>query len=387
MTGLIRYESPLLLALTIIRIKMTIVLHPEIREVMEAVHYRPALSIILPIEPDITLKKEMAHILEITADKAERKLRQHYPDEQCRIVMQKLRNLITGLDIPVKKKGIAIYVSPLFEKVLYLDCPVTEKLIVDESFEIRDLIYSSKLDIKFILLVLSAQECKVYLGDLTTLTPMETNIPGSIYAFITDTPQRVSNFSDMGAHRQIVVDKFLYRINEELDNLLNEQYLPVLILGAERILGQFKKLVKFSGSVIAYVGGNYESATLAELTELIQPYLATWKTSRQQELLVRVEEAAGQHRLVSGIIKVWKEVHSGKGKLLIVEKNYRFAAQHGSDPSHIEAAVEPYNHFDYIRDAVDDVMESVLINGGEVMFTDDGILEQFDHIVLIKYFD
>lgn len=365
---------------------MNTALNPEIREVIEAIHYRPALSIILPLEPHISLKTEIAHTLKITADKAERELRQYYPDEQCQVVMQKLHTLVDSVDIPVKKKGIAMFVSPLFEKVLYLDSPVTEKLIVDESFEIRDLLYNAKQDVKFILLVLSGLESKVFLGDYTTLTPFQSNIPGSIYSYVTDTPERVSNFSDMTEHKQNVIDKFLHHIDEELGNLINERHLPVLILGTEKILGQFKKLSKNTDQVITCVEGNYENYTVTELTELIEPHITAWKISKQQELLNRLEEAAGQHRLSAGIHKVWHDIYNGKGKLLVVEKNYRFAAQHGPQPDVIEVAIEPYDHFAYIRDAVDDVMEKIFMSGGDVEFTEDGALEQFDHIALINYY-
>lgn len=375
------------LALSMNKTKMNDTLSTEIRDVLDAVHYRPALSVILPIETEVSLQKEMAHRLKVTADKAERELRQYYPDEQSSLVMQKFRNLITALDIPLNKKGIAIYVSPLFEKVLYLDCPVTEKLIVDESFEIRDLLYSAKEDVKYILLILSAMESKVFRGDLSSLRPLESNIPKSASIYMNDLPERVSNFSDMGDHKQILIDKFLYHIDEELGNLLNEQPLPILVLGAERILGQFKKLSKHTGSVMAYVAGNYESATIAELRGLTQPLIRYYRISQQQELLGHLDDMASQHRLSTGILQVWQDAQQGKGQMLVVERSYRFAAQHGPEPSLIEAAEEPYDHFAYIRDAVDDLIEMLLANGGDVTFTEDGALEQFDHIALIKYYD
>ncbi|GAB2981399.1 hypothetical protein GCM10027049_16760 [Mucilaginibacter puniceus] len=365
---------------------MNTMLDPDIREVMEAVHYRPALSIVLPVEPHISLKTEMAHILKITADKAERELHAYYPDEQCEVVMKKLNTLIGNLNIPAKKKGVAIYISPIFEKVCYLDSPVEEKLIVDESFEIRDLVYNAKQGMNFILLVLSGLETKVLLGDASSLTPIASNIPQSIYAYMTDTPERVSNFSDAQEHKQVVIDKFLHHIDEELGNLINERHLPVLVLGTERILGQFKKLSRHNSSVMGYLKGNYEDANVTELAEMTEPFIAAWKAKHQKELMDRLELAGGKNCLSSGILQVWKDAYTGKGQLLIVEKNYRFAAQHGPDADVIQAAVEPYDHFAYIRDAVDDAIEKVLANGGDVEFAEDGSLGRFDHIALVKYY-
>ena len=50
---------------------MNTIMTPELREVMEALHYRPAISIILPFEPKMNLKTELAHSLKTAADKVE----------------------------------------------------------------------------------------------------------------------------------------------------------------------------------------------------------------------------------------------------------------------------------------------------------------------------
>jgi hypothetical protein len=365
---------------------MNRIIDPEISGVLNALHYRPALSIILPLEANISMKGEAAYSLKIATDKAEKEVLKYYPDEECAVVMHKLRELTAGLDIPTNKKGIAIYVSPVFEKVIYLDTPVQEKVIVDDSFEIRDLIYNSKQALKYILLVLSGVETRVFMGDRAELMPLATNIPPSIYAYVTEAPQRVANFSDMSDHKQIVIEKFLRHIDDELINVIHEYHLPVLVLGSEKILGHFKKLSKNTASIMDYVPGSSENASLAELKGVIVPDLNAWKLRREKELLQMLDDAAGQKRLVSGIRDVWKEAINGKGRLLVVEKNYRFAAQHGPNPEIIEEISEPYNHFSYIRDAVDDTIENVLRTGGDVEFTEDGVLDKFERIALIEYY-
>ncbi|WP_439698615.1 hypothetical protein ACFGVS_10775 [Mucilaginibacter sp. AW1-7] len=366
---------------------MDTTLSPEIHEVIDAVHYRPALSLILPLEPHISLKTETAHIVKIAADNAEREMRRYYPEEQCQLIMRKLQSLTADLDIPAKKKGMAIYISPVFEKVLYLDCPVTQQIIVDESFEIRDLLYNAKQDIKFLLLLLTAQESRFFLGDAVGLTPLPARMAGSIETEERDMPERISNFSDMTEHKQVTARKFLAHIDHELGDLVGEHQLPVLVLGTEGIIGEFRKQSKYTASVIGYLSGNYDSTSLAALTELIEPHLDAWKITRQQQWIEQVGEAADQFRLAVGIREVWQAASEGKGKLLIVEKSYGFPAQHGVEPGTIEALTEPYNHFSYIRDAVDDVLEKVLGSGGDVVFTEDGALGRFGQVALIKYYE
>ena len=100
----------------------------------------------------------------MAADKVEQELLENYPDEMGFLVMHKLRAIIKNLNFNTHKKSIAIYVSPVFEKVLYLDIAVEEKIIIDESFEIRDLVYSKKQLHKYLVLLLSGKESRMYLG-------------------------------------------------------------------------------------------------------------------------------------------------------------------------------------------------------------------------------
>jgi hypothetical protein len=83
---------------------------------------------------------------------------------------------------------------------------------------------------------------------------------------------------------------------------------------------------------------------------------------------------------------VWREAMHQKGRLLVVEKNYMYAAQHGSKEDIIYKTVEPYNKFSYIKDAVDDVIEKVLENGGDVEFVDESVIKDYHHIALVQYY-
>ena len=358
----------------------------EIREVMDAVHYRPAVSIIMPFESKISLKTELAHSLKTTADKVQLELQQNYPKEMTSLIMQKLRSLIDNLKFDTHKKSIAIYVSPVFEKVVYLDIPVEEKIIIDESFEIRDLVYSKKQMHKYLVLLLSGKEIKMYLANTETFVRLTLDTPEHVLAYINDIPERVANFSDMSDRKEIVMDKFLHHIDNALDSILNTYQLPLVILGPDRILGHFKSLTKHAGAVVDYIHGNYIDSTLNELKALLSPHIIEWKKQMQQELFQQLEDAASAKKLAVGMKEVWHEAMNQKGKLLIVEKNYMYAAQQGGSDDIIDKAIEANNYFSYIKDAVDEVIEKVLENGGDVEFVEKDFLTDFQHIALILFY-
>ncbi len=356
------------------------------REVLKALHYRPSVSIIMPFEPKINLETELHHKLKVAADKVEIELLNNYPKELSEFVIQKIRTVISNLIFNPLKKSIAIYVSPVFEKVFYLDTAVEEKIIIDNSFEIRDLVYSEKTLHKYLLLLVSGKESHIYLGDSSGLALIKTNLPDSVYAYVNDAPERVANFSDMTDRKQTTVYKFLYHIDSALDEILSTYHLPLFVLGAEKILGHFKKFTKHGEAIIEYVKGNYDEATLPELEALLDPHIAGWRAGKQKDLLNQLDEAAGKKKLVFGMKDVWREATNHRGRLLVVEKNYRCAAQHGGSEENIEEVTAPYNKFPLIRDAVDDTIEKILANGGDVDFVDENVLKDYQHIALIEYY-
>ena len=129
--------------------------------VLEASHYLPCITLIMPFEPKMSLKKDLVYQLKIASEKIESEILGNYHREEALPVMKKLRQVIKDLNYHTHKISIAIFISPLIEKVYYLDLPVEEKIMIDDSFEIRDLIYSKKEIHKYLLVALN-YHCKAY---------------------------------------------------------------------------------------------------------------------------------------------------------------------------------------------------------------------------------
>lgn len=357
---------------------------PEIREISDSIHYRPCISIIMPFEPKMGAKTEITQQLKIATDKVEREIRDNYPGDIGRLVIGKLKNIIRNLNFSTFKKSIAIYVSPVFEKILYLDIPVQEKILVDGSFEIRDLLYSKKELQQYLVLILSAKWSKMYLGNPSSFKKVKSNSPDHIAAFRNDPPERVANFSDPSYKKEILLKKFLQHTDEGLSFLLQVYPYPVFVMGTKKILGLFKKATKNEKNIAGYIHGNYSESSDAKLSQTLKPYIDDWKKVKMDSLRHQMEKAANSGKLAIGMQEVWKKASQHRGHLLIVEKNFMCAAQQGSREDIVYMPVEPYNKFSYIKDAVDDVIEKVLEDGGDVEFVDEGILNNYQHISLIQ---
>lgn len=357
----------------------------EAGEVLKATRLKPSVSILLPFNTRINLGAETAHRLRILVQKVKNELLKNYTAEQSDRVIESLQLIVNKLEPDPYKKSIAIFVSPVFQKVLYLDIAVDEKVVIDSSFEVRDLVYEKKQASRYLLLVLSYSSAQLFIGDANNLIRLPAGVPEHIDGYVNEIPERIANFSDPGERKEVLLEKYLRHIDRSLAELLNEHHLPLFVAGPEKVLGRFLYVSKKPGTISGVVHGNYEEATETELKAALNPELANWRNLRQQNLLHRLEEAAGQKCLVAGINKVWKEALARRGKLLVIEKDFMYPCIHNGD-NLTGASAQLQERNEFIYDAVDDIIEIVLTYGGDVEFTEPGVLAAHNRIALICYY-
>jgi len=360
---------------------------PKIYEVPEQVYHFPAVTVILPFNPKMDSKRALSNSLSMAVRKVEHDLYENFPDEISALVMQKLESVFSNLDFRTHTISVAIYLSPVFEKVLYLDFPVDETITVNESFEIRDLVYSKKELHEYIVLLLSNKECRMYIGTPGVFKKILSNTPGSAYV-------RQANVRDKAGpellnQEDIIKDNFLRYNDNVLDIILKAYPLPLFVLGKETITKQFKSLTKHSSAAIKYLEGNYETSNSEQLMEIMYPHIVDWRKVKQKQILNQLEAAACKKQLTTGLNNVWLEAINRKGHLLVVEKNYVYNsyvinAKNKSIDNLIHKAIKPYNNFSCVKNQLDEAIEKVLENGGDVEFVDKEVLGCYDHIALIK---
>jgi hypothetical protein len=123
---------------------------------------------------------------------------------------------------------------------------------------------------KYLVLLLSAKEAKLYIYDKINLEKIKLSSADSIIAFERDMPGRMGQFTDTSAHKEIVLNNFLHHIDLALGEVLH-QYpkIPLFVLGAKKTTGHFNGLSKHVKSVTKYIDGNYSEYSLFELKGLL----------------------------------------------------------------------------------------------------------------------
>ncbi len=343
----------------------------------------PSVSIILPFEPKMQAKSELATLLQSAVDNVENKIFNDFSIDIALLVIQKLKYIIKNLDYNTHKKSIAIYVSPVFEKVLYLDIEVDKRILLDKSFHIQGLVKNKKELQQYLLLQLTEKECRIYVnesGDMQKIFFRRLEI----FLEYTDPfyhRLKIKNCDDECV--RINMDKFLQRIDSSLDFILDSYHLPLFVIGNENILDHFTHITTHATSVIENIISDYKEADTEAIKKIMAPHVADWKKVKQNFLLNALQNASDRNKLAAGLADVLRSVTEHHCHILLLEENYQYPEISTRNEEMIFIANRLNNRFSYLKNTVDEIIEKVLEDGGDVEFVSKNIMEPYSHIALI----
>lgn len=174
---------------------------------------------------------------------------------------------------------------------------------------------------------------------------------------------------------------FYRDVDRALGAYLRVNPAPLVIVGAERELAEFRGLSTNLARLAGCVQGSMVTASIADLVPRIRLVMQGYLRSRQQEALELLDERISAKRAVSGIASAWMAAHAERPEMLAVEEGYFYPARVDASGELLSPAVD-VEHPDVLDDAVDELIEAVLRRGGWVALIEDGALAEHERVAL-----
>jgi hypothetical protein len=350
---------------------------------LQAVNEYPSISILAPTHrtsPDN--KQDPIRVKNLVAE-AKNRLLSEFSAREMEPLFTKLDNLIEGIDYEHLLDGLALYVNKDLAQAFTLPFTVTERVVVDPTFATRDLVFAFNRTPGYRVLALSEKDTRLLEGFGATVEeirgggfPMRhegaggaTRLPGG--QGVNTSAQRDE------AHRD-----FFRAVDEKFGALQKEERLPLVVAGVDRYLAFFREVSRHTADIAGTVEGNYDTASEYEIARLVWPVMQNYLAGQRTETLTRLDAAVGAQRCSSAIGEVWRMAKEGRGDTLLVEQDFHSPAtvdETGLILTPAEDATAP----GVIDDAVDEVIEEVMLKGGSAVFVDNGALAQHQRIALI----
>ena len=343
----------------------------------------PAVTITMPTHRTSPENKQDPIRLRNLVKQASDRLLSEFSKREIEPVLGRLEYLAAGVDFRHLLDGLALFANHDFARAISLPFTLTERVVVDETFYTRDLVFAMNRTPRYWVLVLSEKPTRFYEAtrdDLIEIQaggfPMIHEGPGGEEPLPGGFGIKRSHIRDE-RHRQ-----FFRKVDEALKPFLAGDPLPLVVVGVERYLAFFDEVTGHKDAIVARVLGSHDKTSAYELGKLVWPFAKENLAQRRLKVMAELERAIGEQKTVSTVGEVWRLAHEGRGRLLLVEEDFHYPATVDESGMILSPAADPETP-GIIDDAVDEIIETVLAKQGEVVFVENGQLAAHQRIALI----
>ena len=350
---------------------------------LQAIKEYPSVSILMPTHR--TFPENQQDIIRVRnlIKEAKNRLIKEFGKRESEVLIKKLDNIAEEVDFNNTLDGLAIFVNKHTSKIFYLPFKVLERVIIDETFATRDLVFAINRSPRYWVLVLSEKPTRLFEGFHDTLNEIKNND----FPFVYEEPgesESLPGGRDIKnpTYRADQSKNFFRNVDNKFNKYFKEEKLPIGLLGVDKNLAFFKEVASNNEHVITSVSGNYDKLSPHELSKIIWLPVKKKLDEARQNIFERLDNAIRLKKFVSGIDEVWQTAQQGKGETLVVEEDYRESAKIDSKTQHL-ILTDKKDQADVTEDAVDEVIEKVIAKGGKVVFVNNDSLEKYSRIAMI----
>jgi len=348
---------------------------PSMVTLLQAIESYPAVSLLMSTTPASRMLPEDAERLLGMAREADSRLTSESLPGIRATILRPLADLAEEAGHGPAAEAIAIFVSAATRAVVHLNLPVADRVVVDPTFATRDLVRALHRTPRHVVLTLSQHEARLFEGVGGDLHPA----PGRSFPRLAggaEAAQRGERGMRVQERRSFYRD-----VDRALGAYLRVHPAPLVLVGTERELAEFRGLSANLGRLAGCIHGSMVTAPTADLVPRIRLVMEGYLRSRQQEALALLEERVSRKRAVSGIASAWLAAQADRPEMLAVEEGYFYPARVDGSGELLSPA-DDVEHPDVIDDAVDELIETVLRRGGWVALVEDGALTDHDRVAL-----
>ena len=354
----------------------------DIQLLQRSVAY-PSVSITMPTHRTAPDNRQDPIRLKNLVTQAVDRLLAEFSRRELEPLLTRLDGLVAAVDWRNTLDGLALYFNRDVARSFVLPFTLAERVVVDETFFTRDLVYALNHSPRYWVLALSEKPTRLFEGLRETLVeitdngfPLTHEGPGGATELPGGFGVRKSAYRDE-RHRQ-----FFRQVDDALAKVMATDRLPLVVVGVDRFLAFFKEVTAHDDAILTTLTGSHDRTSACELGRLVWPLVQANLADRPRQALERLDAAVGAQQSVSTLGEVWRMAQDGRGRLLLVEEDYHAPALVDESGRHLTLMDDPTTP-GAIDDAVDDAIEAVLSRGGEVVFVDNGALEKHGRIALI----
>ncbi len=352
-------------------------------KLLQQINGYPAVTITLPTHRTSPENQQDPIRVKNLVDQATKRLLEEFNKREIAPLLDRLDKLAEGIDYRHTLDGLALFANHNVARAVQLPFTLGENVNIGKTFLTRNLVFAMNRTPRYWTLVLSEKPTRLYESNRDVLIEVqeggfpithegpggEQSLPGGF---------GIEKTTDRDEFHR----KFFRQIDATLKPFLADDPLPMVVVGVDRFLAFFNEVTDHKDTILAVLQGSHDKTSPSELAKLVWPLAKESLAKQRQKVFEELDKAVGEKKVASAISEVWLSASEGRGSLLLVEEDFHFPARLDETGRHITPAKDATAP-GVIDDAVDDIIETVLIKQGRVVFVENGQLETHQRIALI----
>jgi hypothetical protein len=339
----------------------------------------PCISVLMPTEPAPRMTPPDVERLHGLVEEVDQQLREQGIPAHARLTRE-LADRVQQVAGQPTDRAVAIYVSLAVSRTFWLSVPVTSRAVVEHTFATRPLVTALHRTPPHVLLLLHPTCAHLYQGADGGLRLVESRDLNQ-RAGAARTPQQGRGGVELAAAD--LTDGFLRAVDHLLGRYRAEHPSPLVLGGSPHVVDRFhalsRNLHRLAGRVPPTQGETAPDLARAS-SEVLEQYLRSRREGVLSDLRTALASRPGD--VAGGMAACWRAVHQRVPSMLLVEHDF---ISPGRPEDYVPAPwLRPRSVAARVHDLVDDLIEVVIMRGGQLALVDSGDLAAHGGVALLS---
>lgn len=284
--------------------------------------------------------------------------------EQIKKFLEPLESLLADASLMKKMKdNIGLFRNANSFRILNIPIDVHSQCHVATTFHVKPLLKWMQVDHDFLILALNRESLHLYSGSQTQLYKVATVAMPDIFKQTYTT--QLSRFRK--ASRQIRNDResFFKWLSQWFAQKTENTNLKVFLVGDKFLIDGFLKHNKYDNVIESPVSYYFDESNMSEITDCIRRILKADARKVLENSLQEFRFADDENRAKKNIFQIAKAAVEGRIKKLIVAEGISIFGK--IDKKTGGLSIHPFDLDHEDDDILDDLAQTVMANGGEVV--------------------
>lgn len=283
--------------------------------------------------------------------------------------------------------GAVIVATADYSKAELVPFPIKESVLVARTPATRFLIQGMRRSPRTRVLVVSDHTARLLEGVRYEMVEVhEHGFPFRSDVTPRDNRAIAGRFAqDPGGDDKEGHRKFFRAVDAGLTEAAAADPLPLVLAGVRTSTELFSEVSTNKGSVIGHLDGSYEATNPRDIGDAAWQIVRERLRTQRDEAIEELKNKIHTGKAVTGMDEVWQYAREGRGRLLVVEEDYRHTPSVERDLRLVsveDTDVDP-NSPEVMEDPVDELVEHVVRAGGSVEFVGTDALADSGRVGLI----